>query len=373
MSVPLLDLQRQYRSIRRDIDDAVMRVVASQRFILGPEVEQLEAAVAQFTGARHAIGCASGTDALLLSLKALPLEPGAEVVVPSFTFFATAGAVWNAGFKPVFADIDPHTFNMGAAEVEAALTPRTRAIIVVHLYGQMARMEELMQLARARNLFVIEDAAQSLGARRTLDGVDFHAGTIGDIGCYSFFPSKNLGGFGDGGMMVTHDDELAGRLRKLRVHGGRQMYHHEMVGFNSRLDALQAAVLHAKLPHLPAWAEARRAHAAAYDAAFAGLDAVTTPATEAGNYHVFNQYTLRAADRDGLKRYLDSSGIGNAIYYPVPLHMQECFAELGYKQGDLPVTEQATREVISIPVFPELTSNERNEVVSAIRAFYQQG
>jgi dTDP-4-amino-4,6-dideoxygalactose transaminase len=371
MSVPLLDLQRQYTSIKQEIDDAVMRVVAAQRFILGSEVEALESAIGGYVGSKHAIGCASGTDALLLSLKALPLQPGDEVVIPSFTFFATAGAVWNAGLKPVFADIDPVSFNMTAGDVEAALTPATRAVIVVHLYGQMAPMAPIMELAARHNLFVIEDAAQSLGARQETAGHAAHSGTIAHLGCYSFFPSKNLGGFGDGGMIVTGDDELAARLFKLRVHGGRQMYHHEMVGFNSRLDALQAAVLGAKLPHLDGWAERRREHARFYDAAFAGHAEVRTPATDAGNYHVYNQYTLRVARRDALKAELDARGIGNAIYYPVPLHLQECFRELGYRGGELPVTETAVQEVVSIPVFPELTVDERGRVADTIEKFYQ--
>lgn len=370
MSVPLLDLSRQYASIQSEIDDAVLRVVRSQRFILGPEVEQLEQTVAHYVGSRHAIGCASGTDALLLSLKALGLQPGDEVVVPSFTFFATAGAVWNAGLKPVFADIDPVSFNMTAEHVREALTPRTRAVIAVHLYGQMAPMQDLLKLAGERDLWVIEDAAQSLGARQQHEGQDAHAGTLGQLGCYSFFPSKNLGGFGDGGMIVTDDEQLAERLYKLRVHGGRQMYHHEMVGLNSRLDALQAAVLSAKLPYLEGWAEARRQNAQAYAAALAGEDQIMVPTADAGNYHVFNQYTLRLPRRDELKARLDAAGIGNAIYYPKPLHLQECFAELGYRAGELPVTEAAVREVISIPVFPELRHDERERVSDAIRAFY---
>ena len=370
MSVPLLDLQRQYGTIKKEIDDALTRVVASQRFILGGEVEALERAIASYVGSKHAIGCASGTDALLLSLKALALKAGDEVIVPSFTFFATAGAVWNAGLKPVFADMDPASYNMTAEYIEAALTPRTRAVIVVHLYGQMAPMQPILELAARRNLYVIEDAAQSLGARQQHDGSDVHSGTLGHVGCYSFFPSKNLGAFGDGGMMVTNDDELAARLMKLRVHGGRQMYHHEMVGFNSRLDALQAAVLAAKLPHLDAWAERRREHARSYDVAFAGNAQVTTPVTDTGNYHVFNQYTLRVAKRDALKAELDARGIGNAIYYPVPLHMQECFRELGYGSGELPATEKAVQEVISIPVFPELAIDERSRVIDIIQKFY---
>lgn len=372
MSVPLLDLQRQYQTIKADIDREVMRVVASQRFILGPDVERLEAQLAEYTGSAHAIACASGTDAILLALKALPLAPGDEVIAPAFTFFATAGAIWNAGFKPVFVDIEPETFNVTAATIRSALTARTKAIVVVHLYGQMAPMAEIMELARERGLYVIEDAAQSLGARQRLDGQERQSGSIAHVGAYSFFPSKNLGAFGDGGLMVTHDDDIAERLRKLRVHGGRQMYHHEMVGTNSRLDALQAAVLSAKLPHLDGWAAARAANAAEYDRAFAGHLALRTPVTTAGNHHVYNQYTLKAERRDALKRHLDAAGIGNAIYYPVPLHLQECFASLGYGRGDLPVSEALAQQALSIPVFPELTGAEKQEVIDTILGFYDQ-
>ena len=371
MPVPLLDLQRQYRTIKDDIDREVMRVVESQRFILGPDVEQLETELAEYTGSRHAIACASGTDAILLPLKALPLEPGDEVISPAFTFFATAGAIWNAGMKPVFCDVDPNTFNVTADTVRAALTPRTKAIVVVHLYGQMANMMELLALAREKKLYVIEDAAQSLGARQKIVGNDCHAGSLGIVGSFSFFPSKNLGAFGDGGLMTTDDDDLAERLRKLRVHGGRQMYHHEMVGTNSRLDSLQAAVLSAKLPHLDGWAEARRRNAEFYNGAFANIDAIQTPVSGENNYHVYNQYTLKVRDRDGLKRHLDAAGIGNAIYYPLPLHLQECFAGLGYERGDLPVSERIATQVISIPVFPELTDAEKSQVVETILEYYK--
>ncbi len=362
MSVPLLDLTAQYRTIQDQVDDAVRQVVQSQRFILGAAVEELEASVARRVGTRHAVGCASGTDALLLGLKALQLEPGDQVIIPSFTFFATAGAVWNAGLRPVFCDIDPVSFNITAATVEPLLTDRTRALIPVHLFGQMAPMEELMELARRHGLAVIEDAAQSIDAAQDMGGQARRAGSVGTMGAFSFFPSKNLGGFGDGGMITTDDDELADRLFKLRVHGGRQMYHHEMVGTNSRLDALQAAVLSAKLPQLDRWTEARRHNAAAYDRDLAGVPGITTPVEEAGNRHVYNQYTIRCHRRDELKKHLDQAGIGNAIYYPVPLHLQPCFSELGGREGDLPVTEQAAREVLSIPVFPELTEAQRDQV-----------
>jgi len=371
MPVPLLDLSKQYASIRAEVDAAIADTVASQQFIMGPGVARLESEVAGRTGARHAIGCASGTDAILLSIKALPLEPGAEVIVPAFTFFATAGAVWNAGFTPVFCDVDPDTFNVTAATLEAALTERTRVIVVVHLYGQMAEMQPILELAERRGLFVIEDAAQSIGARQQFNGGWAESGTIGDTGCLSFFPTKNLGGFGDGGMILANDDVLAEKLRKLRVHGGRQMYHHEMVGTNSRLDAIQAAVLSAKLPHLAVWTEHRRENARGYDELLSGIDGVRIPKVQANNYHVYNQYTIRVRSRDALKAHLDARGIGNSIYYPVPLHLQECFASLGCKPGDFPVSEAASAEVLSIPVFPELTRAQLEEVAAAIREFYE--
>ena len=366
MPVPLLDLQAQYATISAELDAAVLEVVRSQRFILGPVVEAFERQAAEYLGARHAIGCASGTDALLLPLKALRLEPGDEVIVPAFTFFATAGAVWNAGLRPVFADIAPDTFNMGVREIEPALTSRTRAIIVVHLFGQCAEMEPIMALAQRHGLAVIEDAAQAFGARTQIAGQWRRAGTLGDVGSFSFFPSKNLGGFGDGGLMTTDDDELAERLRKLRVHGGRQMYHHEMVGTNSRLDALQAAVLSAKLPHLDGWAAARRRNAAWYDERLAGVPRLRTPGALPANEHVYHQYTVRAERRDVVKQTLDARGIGNAIYYPLALHFQECFRSLGYEAGDFPESERATAEVLSIPVYPELSEAQKEEVAEAI-------
>jgi dTDP-4-amino-4,6-dideoxygalactose transaminase len=367
MSVPLLDLQAQYAQIRDQVEPALREVVESQRFILGPPVERLEAELADRVGVPHAIGCASGTDAILLAVRALELEADAEVVVPAFTFFATAGAVWNAGARPVFADIEPATFNLSADTIEAVLTPRTRAVVVVHLYGQMADMPPILALARDRGLAVIEDAAQSIDAAQHIDGEWRPAGSLGDVGTFSFFPSKNLGGFGDGGMMTTRDDTLADRLRKLRVHGGRQMYHHEMVGTNSRLDALQAAVLSAKLPFLEEWTEARGRNAAAYDRDLGQRDGLTPPVRVPDRRHVYNQYTVRSTRRDELKARLDENGIGNAIYYPVPLHLQPCFATLGGRAGDLPVSEQAAREVLSLPVFPELGETSREEVVRAVR------
>ena len=372
MSVPLLDLEAQYASIRSELDAAVAAVVQSQRFILGPPVERLESEVAEYLGATHAVGCASGTDALLLPLKALDVEPGDEVIVPAFTFFATAGAVWNAGLRPVFADIEPETFNLDVESVRAALTDRTRAIVVVHLFGQMAEMAPLLELAAEHGLYVIEDTAQAIGARQEVAGEARRAGTLGTAGAFSFFPTKNLGGFGDGGMITTNDAELAERLRKLRVHGGRQMYHHEMVGTNSRLDAVQAAVLSAKLPHLDGWTERRRRNAAFYDERLAGLaPAVRTPKRLDHNEHVYNQYTIRAERRDELRAHLEERGIGTGVYYPVPLHLQACFAELGYREGDLSESERAAREVLSLPIYPELTPDQLEEVVGGVEEFYR--
>jgi dTDP-4-amino-4,6-dideoxygalactose transaminase len=373
VNVPLLDLQAQYARIKSDVDPAVAQVIESQQFVLGPAVERLESEIADRVGAGHAIGCASGTDALLLALRGLDLPSDAEVVVPAFTFFATAGAVWNAGLRPVFADIDPDSFNLTRETVEAALTPATAAVVVVHLFGQMAEMAPIMELAEARGLAVIEDAAQSIDARQELDGTSRAAGSLGSVGAFSFFPTKNLGAFGDGGMMTTDDPEIADRLRKLRVHGGRQMYHHEMVGTNSRLDALQAAVLSAKLPHLDAWTEARRGHAGYYDDALADVAGVVTPAVDPGNHHVYNQYTIRAERRDDLRAHLADAGIGSGIYYPVPLHLQACFESLGCAAGDLPESERAATEVLSLPVFPELTEEQRDRVAASIRSFYGSG
>ncbi len=370
MAVPLLDLTAQYQALREELDAAVSRVVRSQGFVLGPEVEAFEEAMAQYLGVAHAVGVASGTDALLLPLMALEPEPGDEVVVPAFTFFATAGAVWNAGFRPVFCDVDPVTFNVSAATLSAAWTPRTRAVIPVDLFGQMAPMEDILPLARDRGAVVLEDAAQAVGARREIEGASVMAGAVAPVTAFSFFPTKNLGGFGDGGMVTALDGDLAERVRKLRVHGGRQMYHHELVGTNSRLDALQAAVLRAKLPHLDQWAAARRENACRYEELLADVPEVLTPTVAEGNFHVYNQYTVRARRRDELRAFLNERGIGCGVYYPVPLHLQACFGELGYHEGDLPASEELCREVLSLPVFPELGEERVAEVAGAVRAFY---
>ena len=366
MKVPLLDLQAQHQRIGAEVEAAVHDVIQSQRFVLGPAVERLEEEMAERVGVKHAVSCASGTDALLLPLRCLDMEPGDEVVVPAFTFFATAGAVWNAGLRPAFADIDPRTFNLTAATIEPAITDRTRAIVVVHLFGQMAPMAEIMALAERRGLHVIEDAAQSIDARQRVHGDWRAAGSVGTAGAFSFFPTKNLGGYGDGGLITTNDDDLADRLRKIRVHGGRQMYHHEMVGTNSRLDAIQAAVLSAKLPHLERWTEERRRNAAEYDEAFAGHAGLTAPFVAEDGFHVYNQYTVRTPRREALREHLDREGIGSGIYYPVPLHLQECFRGLGGREGDLPESERAAREVLSLPIYPELTSEQIRAVVAAV-------
>jgi dTDP-4-amino-4,6-dideoxygalactose transaminase len=368
MPVPLLDLKAQHSLIRDEVVREMMRVVDDQLFILGAPVQQLEEDVARLSHVAHAIGCASGTDALLVAMRALDIGRGDEVVTTPFTFFATAGTVHNVGATPVFCDIAPDTFNMTAAAAAAACTTRTKAIIPVDLFGQMAPIEEIA--LAARGIPIIEDAAQSIGASRMIDGERRMAGEIATIGTFSFFPSKNLGGYGDGGMMVTQDAALAARLKRLRVHGGMQMYHHDEVGFNSRLDALQAAVLRAKLPHLGHWSAARRANAAYYTSAFGDVPEVRTPFIESANESIFNQYTLRVERRDDLQAHLKAKGIGCAIYYPVPLHLQPCFAYLGYKQGAFPESERAAREVLSLPVYPELTSAQLDEVVTAVRAFY---
>ena len=393
MNVPLLDLKPQYDAIRSEVDEAIRRVVDSQYFILGPEVEALEREMAEFLGVPHAVGCASGTDALLLPLMALDPSPGDEVIIPSFTFFATAGAVWNAGFTPVFCDIDPVTFNVTAETLKAVWSPRTRAVIPVHLFGQMAPMAEINALAREHGAVVIEDAAQAIGARQRAessagqaaeaepsagggegsDGRWIMAGAAGDAGAFSFFPTKNLGGFGDGGLVSSTDDVMADRVAKLRVHGGRQMYHHEMVGTNSRLDALQAAILRIKLRHLADWTAARGKNACAYHGDLDDVAEVTLPDALPGNVHVYNQYTIRADRRDELREHLAGKGIGSGVYYPVPLHLQECFRELGGKEGQLPETERACREVLSLPIFPELGEERQARVIEEIRAFYGRG
>jgi dTDP-4-amino-4,6-dideoxygalactose transaminase len=368
MAVPLLDLKAQHATIRDSVVNAMMKVVDDQAFILGEPVERLERDVAKLSQATHAIGCANGTDALLLALRALDIGRGEEVLTTPFTFFATAGAVHNVGARPVFADIDPDTFNLSGETIAAAVKPTTRAIIAVDLFGQMAPIEAIMDAAG--DVPVIEDAAQSIGARRKVNEKWVMAGEAATIGTFSFFPSKNLGGYGDGGMVVTQSDDIATRVRRLRTHGGLKTYYHEEVGYNSRLDALQAAILSAKLPMLSSWSSARRKNAAYYNAAFADVEGVRTPTIDPANESIYNQYTLRAARREDLQAHLKEKGIGSAIYYPLSLHLQPCFEYLGYKRGAYPESEKATREVISLPVYPELQQSQLDEVIEAVRGFY---
>lgn len=368
MAVPLLDLKAQHATIRDDVVAALMEVVDQQAFILGDPVAQLECSVAGLSQVKYAVGCANGTDAILLALRALGVRQGDEVITTPFTFFATGGAIHNVGARPVFVDIDPRSYNIDPARISAAITPRTKAVIAVDLFGQMAPIE--LVAAAANGLPVIEDAAQSIGASRVIDGKKVMAGEAAAIGTYSFFPSKNLGGYGDGGMMVTQDEGLFEALMKLRTHGSRRTYYHEIVGFNSRLDALQAAVLRAKLPHLESWSAGRRKNAAYYDAAFADLAEIATPWVDPANTSIYNQYTIRVPRRDELQAYLKERGIGSNVYYPLPLHLQPCFAYLGYTEGQCPEAEKAAKEVLSLPVFPELTTAQLDEVIAAVRGFF---
>jgi len=360
--VPMLDLGAQYRSIREEINAAIERVLISQHFILGPEVKALEQEVAQYCGRKFAVGVGSGTDALTLALCACGIGPGDEVIVPSFTFIATADCVSLLGATPVFVDIEPETFCIDPLQVARKISDRTKAIIPVHLYGQMADMDPILKLARAHNLLVIEDTAQAIGA--TYKGQK--AASLGDVGCLSFFPSKNLGGYGDGGMVVTDSEELAKQLRSLRAHGTTKKYFSVRQGWNSRLDELQAAILRVKLGHLDEWSGARRSRAAYYDRLLQGIPGVERPKMAENREHVFHQYTVRVAERDAVSKELAERGIPSTVYYPVPIHLQPIYDSLGYKQGDLPETERASREVLSLPVYPELTDLQIESVVASL-------
>jgi dTDP-4-amino-4,6-dideoxygalactose transaminase len=371
MRVPLLDLQAQYQPLRDEILAAITRVCDSQRFIMGPEIDSLENELCRLIGVKHAIAVSSGTDALLLALMALDIKAGDEVVTTAYSFFATAGAIVRVGARPVLVDIDPATFNLDPAQVAAAITPRTKAILPVHLFGLSADLDPIVEAAARAGVPVVEDAAQAIGSTYK----SRPAGAIGAFGCFSFFPSKNLGAFGDAGLLTTEDDALAARARLLRTHGMQPKYVHHLVGANFRMDALQAAVLRVKAPHLPAWTEGRRANAARYRRLFlaAGLDgAVTLPFEPADRTHIFNQFVLRVPERDALKRHLDEQGIGNEIYYPVPFHLQPCFADLGYRRGDFPHAERAAEDSLAIPVYSELTAAQQETVVSAIGQFVQR-
>ncbi|MGO9916949.1 MAG: DegT/DnrJ/EryC1/StrS family aminotransferase [Isosphaeraceae bacterium] len=369
ISVPAMNLREQYDAIRDEIEPVVRRVIESQMFVMGTEVKELEDELASYCGVARGIGCASGTDALLLPLLALNVGPGDEAITTPYTFFATAGSIWRSGARPVFVDIEPDTYNIDPALIEAAITPRTRVIIPVHLYGQTADMDPILQIAREHGLFVLEDAAQAIGAA-------YHgrrAGGLGHAAAFSFYPSKNLGGFGDGGLMTTGDPVLGRSLARLRVHGMEPKYYHHEVGLNSRLDALQAAVLRVKLRHLDLWTIKRREVAGRYQSLFEahGSKHVTLPVERPGYFHVYNQYVIRvpAPIRDPLRDFLTARQIGTEIYYPIPLHLQPCFAALAHKAGDFPVSESAARETIALPMYAELTEEQQRFVVGSIRQF----
>ena len=391
--VPLLDLKAQYAAIRDEIREAIDRVADSQHFILGPEVEALEAEVAAYSQCEFGIGVSSGTDALLVALMAINLQPNDEVITTPYTFFATAGAVARLGARPVFVDIDPLTYNLDPAQIEAAITERTRAIIPVHLYGQMVDMNPIMEVARRHKLFVIEDAAQAIGS----EYAERRAGSIGDMSCFSFFPSKNLGGFGDGGMVTTNDAELNKQVRLLRNHGYAPKYYNKVVGGNFRLDAIQAAVLRVKLKHLDNWTEKRQQNAATYRRLFMEAELSIQPQLvgltndtaqseavnkldemsgvvlpyEAPNVrHIYNQFIIRSGQRDQLLAHLKERKIGTEVYYPVPMHVQECFAGLNYQAGDFPQSERAAGETLALPIYPELTEGMMQTVVEAIADFH---
>lgn len=399
MKVPLLDLKTQYKAIESEITEALASVLEEQRFILGPKVAELEEAIAEYSGTAYGIGVSSGSDALLICLMAEGIGPGDEVITTPYSFFATGGVIARLGAVPVFADIEPDTYNIDPDLIEEKITSKTRAIIPVHLYGQCADMDRILEIAAPKQLTVIEDAAQAIGAEYvskmpSLTGIR-RAGSMGTYGCLSFFPTKNLGGFGDGGMVVTDDLELAEKLKILRVHGSKPKYYHAVVGGNFRLDALQAAVLSAKFLHLDAWTAKRQEHAAWYDKALeaAGLvakglirppkpvwkdayakqDSVSNPGTPSINfhYHIYNQYVVAAARRDDLRNYLSDKGIGTEIYYPVPLHLQDCFRYLGYQQGSCPVSEEAAKSTMALPVYPELTVEQQEYVVHSITEFFK--
>ena len=375
IAVPALDLKAQYQTIRDEIDPVVRAVVESQYFVMGPEVTGLEAEIAAYCGARHAIGCSSGSDALLLPLLALGIGPGDEVVTTPYSFFATAGAIWRTGARPVFVDIEPDTFNIDPWRLEAAITPNTKVILPVHLYGQVANMGPILAIAQKRGLFILEDAAQAIGAGYQGQ----RSGALGDAAAFSFYPSKNLGAFGDAGMVTVSNDELAKRIARLRVHGMEPKYYHHEVGYNARLDALQAAILRVKLRHLDQWTTRRRAVADRYRELFessglVGSECVVLPVERPGHFHVYNQFVIRVpeAARDPLRAFLTEHKIGTEVYYPVPLHLQSCFASLGHRPGDFPEAETAAQQSLALPIYPELSDEALRRVVDCTLEFFQK-
>jgi dTDP-4-amino-4,6-dideoxygalactose transaminase len=376
MDVPFLDLKAQYQHIKEEIDQAVSEVISEQHFILGPKVEALEEAIAGYSSARYGIGVASGSDALTLSLMALGVGAGDEVITTTFTFFATAGSISKVGATPVFVDIDPRTYNIDPAHIEERITPQSKAIIPVHLFGQCTDMDPIKEQARNNSLWIIEDAAQAIGSDYIRNSAPpQRVGSLGDLGCFSFYPSKNLGGFGDGGMVTTNDDELATKLRILRVHGAASKYYYQCIGINSRLDALQAAVLLVKFRHLEGWTAKRLKNAAYYDQLFDEIRhqelGIEIPHVQYNNRHIYNQYVIRVSKRDELREFLSHEGIGTDVYYPLPLHLQECYRELGYGAGDFPHAEKAARETLALPIYPELTPKQQEYVVSKIEEFFR--
>ena len=372
--IPSFDLSRNYQRVKEEVRVAIDRVLDTQEFILGPEVATLEKEIEAYLEVENAIGCASGTDALILAMMSLDLEEGDEVITTPFTFFATASCITRTGAKLVFADVEQDTYNLSPESVLSKITPKTKAVILVHLFGQMCRIEELKDELAKRNIKLIEDCAQAIGSHRVIEGKICRAGTVGDIGCFSFFPTKNLGCYGDGGMVtVPHNSQVAARIRRLRVHGAGKTYFHEEVGINSRLDAIQAAILRVRLRHLEEWNEERRLVAERYKLLFGEkglLEVIKTPIEEDGNRHVFHQYVVRAERRDELQSFLEERNIVTRVYYPLPLHLQKCFASSGYKKGDFPVSEMLAEEVLALPIFPELLPEEQERIVEEIAKFY---
>jgi len=378
MKIPFFDLNSQFASIKEEIKSALDEVFKTQQFILGPRVEALEQTIANYCQTRYAIGVASGSDAILLSLMALGIGKGDEVLLPPFTFFATAGSVSRVGATPVFVDIDPKTYNIDPSKIERKITSRTKAIIPVHLFGQCADMNPLLEVAKEKKLFIIEDAAQALGAeyKPQPNSNGLRAGRMGDLGCFSFYPTKNLGAFGDAGMVVTNEPQWAEKVRLLRTHGSQPKYFHKWIGINSRLDAMQAAILLVKFKYLENWTTERQKKSGYYRLLFndflSSVEGLELPTIQYQNRHIFHQYVIRAPERDRLKRFLMEQGIGTDIYYPLPLHLQECYSFLKYRRGDLPISEKASEEVLALPIYPELTEIQQTMVVETIKKFYKQ-
>lgn len=365
-----IDLVFQYRSIKTRVDKTVLETIESGQFILGENVKNLEKEIAKFIGAKYAIGVNSGTDALFLSLKSLGIGKGDEVITTPFTFIAAAETIANCGARPIFVDIDPKTYNINPLKIEKAITKKTKAILPVYLYGQMADMEKITQIAKRKSLFIIEDAAQALGAKQKIAGEWRMAGNIGDFGCFSFFPTKNLGAFGDAGMITINDEKLAEKLKMFRNHGSRKKYYHEFLGISSRLDEIQAAIILTKLPYLNRWNDSRRKIAAFYNKNLRGIKKLKTPIIAENNYHIYHQYTVRTKYRDALKNYLEKEGVPTAIHYPLPLHLQPAFKYLDYKKGDFPEAERAAEEVLSLPIYPGLKRIDQQKIVKTIKEFF---